>query len=150
MDVHLVRHGRAVETSFAYDDSTRWLSQAGREAALRCFAKLRDQGVVFDAIVTSPFTRAVQTAELLARSVGYEGAIEALELLRPDGYPQRAAEDIAARGTVVAVVSHEPFVSALCRHLGGADASFRTGEVRMIRDGALAWKLDPETLSFYR
>jgi 2,3-bisphosphoglycerate-dependent phosphoglycerate mutase len=67
----LVRHAEAVAASDPrYEENDRPLSDAGRRAAERLADELATEAV--DAIYSSPYTRAVQTVEPLARRTGVE------------------------------------------------------------------------------
>src|SRR5262249_9528193 len=71
MKVLLIRHTHAVDGDEALDDEARWLTAKGRTLARAVGARLRDDEIVPDAIVTSPLVRAVQTAELVARGLKF-------------------------------------------------------------------------------
>ena len=138
MKVYLIRHAEAVAESVAGTDEDRWLSPRGREAARGLARLLREQKVELDAVVSSPLPRAVQTAELVADGIDYLGPIEILRGLAPGAHPRRAAEEIAIRGGAVAVVGHEPGISALGALLLGLPAfpQLRTAQACAIEDGA--------------
>ena len=151
MRVYVIRHGHAIPHHGPFDDEARWLHEDGRAALARVAGLLRDEGVAFDAVVSSPLVRAVQTAEIIAAGIGYRGALEALPELAPDGSPRHAAEVLLERGASVAAVGHEPSISSLASHLAGIRISaFRPGQVACIDDGALAWMLDPVALTIAR
>jgi phosphohistidine phosphatase len=148
VQIYLVRHGEAISPHAVDSDESRWLVAAGRQAVRRVGQQLREQGVAFDAVVTSPLVRAVQTAELLAAEVGFPGPIEALSALAPDGQPRRVGVELPARGVRVAAVGHEPTISALARIVGGRSVGqFVAGQVVCIEDGSPRWRLEPASLS---
>ncbi len=137
MRIYLVRHGDAVPEEDAGSDRDRWLSERGREAARVLARLLREQRVELDAILTSPLPRAVQTAELVAHGLDFLGPIVARRALEPAAQPRVAANEIAAAGGSVLVVSHEPAVSSLAAHLLGLPAfpGFRTAQCCAITSG---------------
>ena len=137
MRIYLVRHGDAIPEDEAGSDRDRWLSSRGREAARILGRLLREQRLELDAIVCSPLPRAVQTAELLAASLDYLGAISSLRCLEPAAHPRVAGGAITAVGIAVLVVGHEPALSALGAHLLGRPAfpQFRTAQCCAIEDG---------------
>lgn len=152
MRVFLIRHARAVDEGPGLADEQRFLSAQGRRTAREVGAKLAAQGIEFDAVLTSPLVRAVQTAELVAERVGYVGVIEALPKLGP-GYPVRlAAEELPARGAAVAVFGHAPGISDLGALLCSRPAfpGLRPAMCAVIEDGRPLWWLDPETLQVER
>jgi phosphohistidine phosphatase len=134
--IYLVRHGDAVPEEEAGSDRDRWLSPRGREATRVLGRLLREQAVAPDAILSSPLPRAVQTAELLASSLDYLGAISSLRCLEPAAQPRVAASAIVAAGAAVLVVSHEPAISAIGAFLLGLPAfpQFRTAQCCAIED----------------
>jgi len=136
--LYLVRHADAVPEEVAGSDHERWLSARGREAARGLARLLREQAVVVDAIVTSPLPRAAQTAELLAAGLDYLGVVEVLPALAPGCHPRRAAEALPAKGEAIAVVGHEPGISALGAFLLGRPSfpPFRTAQCAALVNGA--------------
>jgi len=135
--IYLVRHGDAVPEEDAGSDRDRWLSPRGREAARILGRLLRETRVEPHAIVCSPLPRAVQTAELIAASIDYIGHIESWRCLEPSAQPRVAATQLAAIGTSVIVVGHEPSISALGAFLLGRPSfpPFRTAQCCAIEDG---------------
>ncbi len=93
-------------------------------------------------MVSSPYVRAVQTAELLAVAIGYQGPIESNSAFTPDSSPARAAEELLAMGPGTILVTHEPLVSTVAGILSGSSQpGFSTAEMACIADGSLAWRL---------
>ena len=137
MRVYLVRHGEAVPEEDAGSDRDRWLSPRGREAARILGRLLREQGIAPEIIVCSPLPRAVQTAELLAASLDFIGAISSWRCLEPSAMPRVAANQIAAAGMAVVVVGHEPSISSLGAYLMGRPSfpPFRTAQCFALEDG---------------
>lgn len=137
MRIYLVRHGDAVPEEDAGSDRDRWLSPRGREAARILGRLLREHHVAPDTIVCSPLPRAVQTAELLAASLDYIGAISSWRCLEPSAMPRIAATQIGAAGTNVLVVGHEPSISSLGAYLLGRPSfpPFRTAQCFALEEG---------------
>src|SRR5262245_39952998 len=106
MRIYLIRHAHAVDEGRDVPDEARWLNATGRGAAGVVGAKLREAGHSFDAVLTSPLVRAVQTAELVAAAVGYPGEIVASRALEPGVPPRAVVGELAAQGVSVAVVGH--------------------------------------------
>jgi phosphohistidine phosphatase len=137
MNIYLVRHGDAVPEDDAGSDRDRWLSPRGREAARVLGRLLRDQRIEVGAVVCSPLPRAVQTAELIAAMLDYIGAIRSLRCLEPAAHPRIACTEIAAAGSAVLVVGHEPSISSIGAFLMGRPSfpPFRTAQCCAIEDG---------------
>lgn len=113
----LIRHARAEERDAARwpDDALRPLTDAGRKIQRRTSRTLAELGIEPEAVLSSPWVRAWETAELL---------IDAMTSVAPPiACPPLAAEpDLAALqehvGThagdsTVALVGHSPFLEEL-------------------------------------
>ncbi len=148
MKVILIRHTHAIDSEGGTDaggDAGRWLTEKGRKLARRVGERLRDEGHRPEALVTSPLVRAVQTAELVARGLKFDGAIEVIAGLAPDGSLRRAAAALAERHVLVAAVGHEPSISALAGHLAGRHVTgFKKGQAVVIHDGEIVYQLNPD------
>jgi len=113
MDVYLVRHAIA-DTR----DAARWPDDAERPLTPEGVARFRSAArglrrIVPDvaAVLSSPYVRAWQTAEILNEETGWP-VPEACRWLEADK-PPSAAVELLARGSSVALVGHEPYLSAL-------------------------------------
>jgi phosphohistidine phosphatase len=67
MEVYLIRHGIAADPVNYHSDIDRPLTDEGREKTQKVAQKLREIGLKFDLILTSPLVRARQTAEILQK-----------------------------------------------------------------------------------
>jgi phosphohistidine phosphatase len=156
MRVLLVRHGPAVDPYAAPTDELRWLTDAGRARVLHVGTKLRELGLRFDQIFTSPLVRSVQTAELLVRAhPDYLAPIETVRGLSAEtGTTAQALAplDTVDQDDLVALVTHEPKIRVLAGHLTGHRdfPAFKPGGACLIErsegQGRLLWRLDPKTL----
>jgi phosphohistidine phosphatase len=91
MNLYLVRHAIAEDTAASGRDADRALTADGKAKMRRAAEGLRASGVRLDVILTSPFRRAVETAEIVARVVG--------------GTETRVLAELAAGADVAAVLS---------------------------------------------
>ena len=133
-------------------DEHRYLNLVGRRRAREVGARLAQEGVELDAVVTSPLVRAVQTAELVSERLGFLGELEVLPQLAP-GVPARlAGGELAARGVSVAVFGHAPGISDLGAYLCARPSfpGLKPGCCALIEDGRPMWWIDPETLALDR
>lgn len=137
MKVYLIRHAEAVSEEVAGADRDRWLSARGRDEARGLARLLRGHHIAFDAIVASPLPRAQQTAELLAAGLGFDGTVDVEPALAPGVHPRHVLDGLAARGDAVAVIGHEPTISALAALLSNqaSVAGFRTAQCSGFDDG---------------
>lgn len=150
MKLYLIRHAEAVSPGPGVPDTYRYLTVNGRQKCREVGRLLREASVAFDAVVTSPLVRAVQTAELIADAVDYLGPIESHTAFTPGAYAQLACEELLKRGSSVAVVGHEPGMSELAAFLVGQPgfAPFRLAQVSYFEHRRPVWKIHPDALQF--
>lgn len=128
MELYVVRH--AIAEDGALDDA-RALTEKGKKRFGKMVELLNRLDVRFDRLLHSPKRRAVETAELLSGLV--DGELEVSERLTEA--PSKALLGVL-RGRRVAVVGHEPHLSALTAWLlTGAPA----GAAIELKKGAIAW-----------
>src|SRR4051812_10692460 len=112
MHLYLIRHAHAVD---AADDAARELSKKGRDQA-KALGKFMHEREIFApaAIWHSPLLRARETAELLAKHARIAARVSETAGLLPEDDPAVIASGVAhARLSSLALVGHEPFMSAL-------------------------------------
>ena len=145
-----MRHSDAVSPGAGVPDTFRYLTERGRRKCREVGRLLREAGVSFDAICTSPLVRAVQTAELFADAVNYLGAVESATEFAPGTVPDVTCKELLQRGQSVLLVGHEPGMSSLSAFLVGKPgfAPFRTGQVSFFDRRKPIWKLHPDALQF--
>jgi phosphohistidine phosphatase len=152
MDLFLIRHAKAEDPSSFGSDAHRPLTADGRRAARSVGETLRKEGVRFDAIVTSPLVRAVETAELVAIETKYEGALAVSASLEPGASPTEMMERVADHEVErLALVGHEPSMgNLLSALLGRPGLSLSKGAaVRLDWNGKrakLVWSIKPKRL----
>jgi phosphohistidine phosphatase len=139
MDLFLIRHAIAEERRAGLPDARRELTDKGRarfEAAVR---SLDRAGFRFDRVYYSPWTRAAQTAELLAPLA--DGPLVAAEGL---AQPPHAEFFASLKGKRVACVGHEPWMSDTVALLttGTPDGTWLH-----FKKGGIAWLRGPPSPS---
>jgi phosphohistidine phosphatase len=157
--LYLVRHGLAEERGDRYpDDSLRPLTTEGVGRMQEEAAGLRVLGIEIDEILTSPYTRARQTAEAIARGYGRAPRVTDVEALAPGGQFDDLLEALESRSGLhsLALVGHEPDVGQLAARLLGARRAiaFKKGAICCIEVpglpptglGTLEWFLTPRLL----
>jgi phosphohistidine phosphatase len=122
MELYILRHAIAVErgTPGFEEDSTRPLTPAG-EGKMRQIAKgMRALSVDPDLILSSPYVRARQTAEIVAQTFKIPDRLVLTPHLEPGGDPHALLSEIVShygdRRRIV-LVGHEPFLSELASML---------------------------------
>ena len=158
MDLILVRHARAFDRDASAwpDDSRRPLTAEGREEFVRLAKRLRRIYPTVDLLESSSYTRAWQTAQLLAEHAGWPkpSRLERLEGNNASGSANGASAEAvqlesllrtvrALRGIgAVAWVGHEPLLSRFASQLlAGSPGAVR---IAFKKGAAIALRL-PET-----
>ena len=125
MRLYLVRHATAVPrgTSGFLVDATRPLTDEGREEARRAAQVLRRMHIAMNVIASSPYVRAMQTAEGLARELGFAKPVREMDALRDEVEPAKTSQALLtfAGHDHVALVGHEPHLSAWLAELVAKD-----------------------------
>jgi phosphohistidine phosphatase len=118
MNLFLLRHGLAVEQTIPGFklDSDRPLTPEGRKKISRLAAVLGRLEISFDLILTSPYLRAAQTAEIVAETLGVSQKLEMSKHLVPGSTAKPLFEELNRRRrhlNEVLLVGHEPDLSRL-------------------------------------
>lgn len=148
MKVLLVRHSIAVDPYAAPSDAHRWLTAAGRARAVQVAAAIAERAPITH-VFTSPYVRAVQTAELLAQGLGFSGELRVhADLAAEFGTTAQALAclDALPESAVAMLVTHMPKVRAMTAALSGDDdvAGFHTCTVAcVVPDRGVQWRHDP-------
>src|SRR6516162_2209130 len=119
MEIYLLRHAIAENARPGLKDADRALTDEGREKLKRVLERARNAGVKPDLILSSPYRRALETAEIAMESLKYRGKIVETGALVPDGNPRHVWDEIRSRKSESAMLlaGHEPLISSLLAHL---------------------------------
>ena len=146
IEVYLVRHAIAEDRDPARwpDDSRRPLTEEGAASFRRAARGLQRIVPTVDRVLSSPYPRALQTAEILRDDAGWP-APEPRDQLAAASSPDAALELLRDQGanTSVALVGHEPNLSSFASLLlTGNDTAL---EVELKKGGVIAldWAADP-------
>jgi phosphohistidine phosphatase len=154
MQLYFLRHGLA-ESSWNGDDFHRPLTDEGRTQMEKAAKTMKAVGLELDRIFSSPLTRALETAELVARR---------LNLTVDEDDRVAAGFDIDSLGHMLSeygqeerimFVGHEPSFSMVLGSLvGGADIVCEKGSLARVDlystsppQGRLMWMIPPKLLS---
>jgi phosphohistidine phosphatase len=156
MDLYILRHGKAGSADHSDPgDGERRLTRQGREEIAEIGAWMRNRGIKFSVIASSPLPRAMETASIIARVLGDPERVASWNELAT-GYPPAAVigkiNEILHENRVL-LVGHEPQLSSLVsliisdRHDCGI--SLKKGGIARIRfpgesgRAELLWLLPP-------
>ena len=164
MNIFILRHGIAVEPSTPgfENDADRPLIPKGERRLRSAAAAMKKLELSFDLILSSPFVRARQTAEIVAGELKLKKRFEFFDGLVPGGNPRaliHALNELKPEPENVLLVGHEPYLSRLISLLvsGSADAAaiemkkgglckLEVGELRHGQCARLAWLLTPSQM----
>ncbi len=115
MQIYLLRHGIAEEPQAGRADSERALTSEGRDKLRRVLKRARTADLDPGLILSSPYRRARETAEVAAEVLAYEGEIVRTPVLVPEANPADVWAEIRKRPNErsILLASHEPLMSSL-------------------------------------
>ncbi|MCX6080201.1 MAG: phosphohistidine phosphatase SixA [Chloroflexi bacterium] len=161
MNLYLMRHAIAAEPDGITADSQRALTEKGRSKLRLIASALGKLDLHFDLILTSPYLRARQTADLVANTLKVQSdCVFVSENLTPLDLGAQLVDEINTHEQVenLLVVGHEPTLSQLIGILVAGDASLGiqmkkgglckllTGKLTYGRCATLEWLLTPAQL----
>jgi len=151
MELFVLRHAIAVPHGApGYErDSDRPLTPKGTKRMRRVARMFNAMGISVDAILTSPFPRALETAEIVAKELGFRKDLVLTEHLAVGGDPECLISQInESHGDAsgVMICGHEPYLSQLIAVLLSGSAGLI--DLTMKKGGLC--KLSAETLHFDR
>jgi phosphohistidine phosphatase len=162
MNLYIIRHAIAVDegTPEYEQDNERPLTDKGKKKMRQIAKGLRILGADFDLILSSPYVRARETAEILADVFKIKADIAFSENLIPMGDPDQLIAEMNEKHSAnsIAIVGHEPqltsMVSLLVAENTSVDITLKKGGVcRLSADdfhhthkATLEWLLTPSLL----
>lgn len=167
MDLYVLRHAIAVDhgTPGYEDDSLRPLTGKGAKKMKNIAEGMLILDVTVDVIFSSPFMRAKQTGEIVAKAFHAQKNLVFTPLLEVGGDPEKLVEyinehhDSDAR---VMLVGHEPYLSSMISVLisgnGSIDITMKKGGLCKLKTASLhygqcatlEWLLTPIQLTHLR
>jgi phosphohistidine phosphatase len=157
MELYILRHGIAEDAPAGQPDSDRALTAEGKKKLRALLRVVKDAKVAPTLILTSPYKRAVQTAQIAAEVLGYPGDLLRTKALLPSASPTEAWSEVRAHqgDPQVLLAGHEPLFSMLGAYLLGCrdlQIDFKKGAVLRVDidrfhaepRGVLKWMLIPK------
>lgn len=164
MKLYVLRHGDAVEHGDPrYKENDRPLTRKGIQRTRQLAHVLREMEISFDSILTSPLTRARETAEIVSRGLKLQDHMRFSEHLAPSGSMEELVlqiNTVRPAPKSVVLVGHEPylsgFISLLCTGGPGLPVVLKKGalcrlDIDVLSCGkcaALDWLLQPRVIGF--
>lgn len=163
MNLYLLRHGKAEEKNlhrYASDDE-RPLTEEGIRDIKSAAKGMKALKLSFDLILSSPYVRARETAEIVADILKLKKHLQLTSLLKVEAEPNKIIRELERYHSDledILLVGHEPFMSRLtARLISGKEfvsLGFRKGSLaklhtEMLMDdscAALEWFMTPKQL----
>jgi len=115
MELYILRHAIAGDReSFDGPDSERPLTKEGAKKMERIAKELKKLNLKFDVILSSPFLRAKETAEIMAQEFHRENVLKFSPHLKVGGDPAALVREINTgykKFHSILLVGHEPYLS---------------------------------------
>jgi len=160
MEIYILRHGAAEEPQSGQPDADRPLTPDGRKKLRNVLRTANSAGVEPSLILTSPYKRALQTAQIAAEILEYKGELLRTKALEPGAAPKTVWDEIRVHKDEprILLVGHEPLFSRLTAHLLGSpnlQVEFKKGAIACIElerfpaepHGVLRWLLTSKLAS---
>ncbi len=150
MNLFILRHGLAVEygTPGCADDASRPLTVEGKAKLREINHAMKKLDLDFDLILSSPYKRARQTAEITAEELDLIKKLAFSDALTPQGSAKELIghiNQLKPRPENILLVGHEPYLSGLISLLVSGGRNFSV----VLKKGGLA-KLSSEILKHGR
>ncbi len=163
MNLYLLRHGKAEDKNlhrYASDDE-RPLTEDGVQDMKKAAKGMKALKLSFDLILSSPYVRARETAEIVADILNLKKKLQLSNFLKVEAEPSkliRELENYHSDLEDILLVGHEPFMSRLTAKLiSGKEfvsVEFKKGSLaklhtEMLMDdscAALEWLMTPKQL----
>lgn len=157
MELYLLRHGIAEERAANGRDPDRALTEEGRHKLRRVMKRAAAAGVSPSLIISSPYKRALETAEIAAEELDYKEKILRSGTLIPDSSPPSVWSEIREHSDEPALLlaGHEPlFSQTVAFLLGSTQEMIDFKKAALVRidihsfgaqpQGVLQWMLTPK------
>jgi phosphohistidine phosphatase len=142
VELYLFRHGIAEDVKPGSSDANRALTDQGRKKVAEVVKAARRAGVEPSLIVSSPYVRAVETAQIAVEGFEYKGDVIRMETLVPHGSPAKVWNELRdyREESSILLAGHEPLFSHLAAYLLASPA------LRVEMKKAAMIRIDVETL----
>jgi phosphohistidine phosphatase len=157
MEIYILRHGIAEDGQAGQPDPERALTPEGKKKLRNVLRAAAKAGVAPSLILTSPYRRALQTAQAAAEVLNYNGELLRTKALEPGSDPRAVWEEIRVHKDEanILLAGHEPLFSRLTAYLLGCpnlQIDFKKGALACVEldrflaepQGILRWMLTPK------
>ncbi len=144
MILYIVRH--AIAEAQGVTDAERELTKEGIERMEKAAAGLRSLGIAPEIILTSPYVRARQTAEILLDAFGAGPSLKVTPALVPHGNRAELYREILKQDGIgeIMLVGHQPSLGKIAGEIAWGSAEHA---LDLKKGGACAIEIDKITAS---
>jgi phosphohistidine phosphatase len=156
MRLYFLRHGTAApRAGWEGDDALRPLTEQGQKEAARMAGLLARSAAAIDVIVTSPYLRAGETAEIVAQHLDLQDKVVEDDILVPGFDAARLGKLMKdfPEADALLLVGHEPDFTITIGELTGGRVVLKKGGMAYVETGAgspkkavLVWLVQPSVL----
>jgi phosphohistidine phosphatase len=160
MVIYFLRHANAGQKHFssAEKDEKRPIDKVGEEQSHDVGRALAALGVTVKVIISSPLTRAMQTAAIVSQELGHEEKVVADDALRPEAtFEQfKALMNRHKDKLAIMVVGHDPSMSEFVNRVLSGGAPLAVVEMKkcgvakvekdLHRQAVLRWCMPPKVV----
>lgn len=146
MEVYLLRHGSAETARAGESDSERLLTGEGEQEIRQVAAAAKLARVCPSLVLSSPYKRAIRSAEIAAELLDYSGPALTSDALLPDSSVEQVWDELRTHRDQRAVLlaGHEPLFSACSAYLLAApDLRIDFPKAGLLRVDVDAFGLEP-------
>ena len=156
MELYLLRHGIAEDAAISRRDADRALTSEGKKKLREILKVALEADLRPTLILSSPYKRAIETANIAVKSLGYTAELFETNALVPNAHPNELWEEVRTHKAEakLLLVSHEPLLSSAASLLLNSNAlrvDFKKGAIMRIDfeafspqpSGVLKWYLTP-------
>lgn len=122
MEIYILRHGEAEPRSARVEEADRKLTPKGRRDVERVMRAASAAKVRPELALTSPYRRAVETAEIAIHELDPKPKLVETEALLPERSPEQVWKELRPHSDAneILLAGHEPQLSSLVAFLLGA------------------------------
>jgi phosphohistidine phosphatase len=122
MEIYILRHGIAEEAHGGMKDADRALTPEGVKKLQAVLRRARSAEVTPSIIVTSPYRRARETAQIAVEVLRGDPSLVESRALTPESSPEAVWEAVRAHkgAEQLMLVGHEPLLSSVYAYLLGS------------------------------
>ena len=155
MRLYFLRHGVAEDAAPGQSDASRKLTDAGRAKMRREAQYLAGLGLKLDAVFSSPYPRALETAQIVQEICQFPPVVQEARIAS-GAFGLGALQAILAEHSGLSnalFVGHEPDLSETVQRLCGAVIDMKKGGLAYLQadraepnEGVLCWLLAPAAM----